>query len=338
MTAGLARLTRSRTFRLGIGLGISALFLYMAVRDLDFSETLAVILKARPAWIGLALLSVAVNTIAKVLRWRGLLGTQGAQLSFRQLLAALLLGAMLNTLVPARLGDFSRAYTIGGLGPGRAFTLGTVVIEKTMDLLAYGLLILTLLLWIPMPDWISNAALTLGATALIFVGLVLVLTRYRERLLQVLESPAEKFFGTAGRRGWNLIRNGIASTEVLENATIARQVILWTLLIWGTALLNNHLILRALQIQLPITASILLLVALMAGISLPAGPGRIGVFEYICVLALGIFGIDQATAFGYGVLLHAVVLLPTTTVGLVAFWLSDFSAQNANDNSVLETL
>jgi hypothetical protein len=37
------------------------------------------------------------------------------------------------------------------------------------------------------------------------------------------------------------------------------------------------------------------------------------------VLALGVFGIDQATAFSYGILLHAIVLLPATLLGLLFF-------------------
>jgi uncharacterized membrane protein YbhN (UPF0104 family) len=337
MNTGLANLARSHKIRLGIGLVISALFLYLAARDIDFSQVLAVILETSPTWIGLALLSVGINTAGKVLRWRVLLSENRNRLSFSQLLAALLIGQMLNTLVPARLGDFSRAYTIGGLGPGRPYTLGTVIIEKIVDLLAYGLLILTLLLWIPLPDWISNTALTLSGSALAFAGLVLLLTHYRARLLAFLAPLADRFFGTAGRRGWEMVQNGIASTQVLEKRPVARNVILWTLLIWGTAILNNQLVLAAMNIQLPITAAILLLVALTAGISLPAGPGRIGVFEYLCVLALGVFRVDQATAFGYGVLLHAIVLLPTTAMGMVAFWLSDFSDHPVKEPNLLET-
>ena len=45
----------------------------------------------------------------------------------------LLAGQMLNTVFPARLGDLTRAYVLGGKGPGRSFVLGTVVLEKILD-------------------------------------------------------------------------------------------------------------------------------------------------------------------------------------------------------------
>jgi hypothetical protein len=51
--------------------------------------------------------------------------------------------------------------------------------------------------------------------------------------------------------------------------------------------------------------------------SLPSVPGRIGIFEYLCVLALGVFNIPESTAFSYGILLHVVALLPQTVIGLV---------------------
>jgi uncharacterized membrane protein YbhN (UPF0104 family) len=45
-------------------------------------------------------------------------------------------------------------------------------------------------------------------------------------------------------------------------------------------------------------------------------PGRIGIFEYICVLTLAVFGISQSAAFAYGILLHSLVFIPPTLLGL----------------------
>jgi uncharacterized membrane protein YbhN (UPF0104 family) len=105
------------------------------------------------------------------------------------------------------------------------------------------------------------------------------------------------------------------------------RLVLWTTSIWGLAILNNHFTLLALGIHLPITASMLILVGLQAGISLPAIPGTIGLFEYICVLALSLFGIDQSLALSYGILLHAIVLVPSTIAGMISFWVLGLSGQ-----------
>ena len=46
---------------------------------------------------------------------------------------------------------------------------------------------------------------------------------------------------------------------------------------------------------------LLVLVVLQVGITLPSVPGRIGVFEYLCILSLAVFGVAQQ---GVGAFIH----------------------------------
>jgi uncharacterized membrane protein YbhN (UPF0104 family) len=83
--------------------------------------------------------------------------------------------------------------------------------------------------------------------------------------------------------------------------------------------LTNYWVLLALDIQAPLVASLLVLVAVQAGISLPSLPGKIGVFELTCILALEIFRVSRTIALSYGILLHAVVFIPILVPGLISF-------------------
>ncbi len=125
----LAALAGSPWFRLAVGIAISAVALYLALRDVAMGDILSILSRIDPAWTALALLSMALNTWAKVVRWKVLLGPAGRAISQWKLLVSLLVGQMLNTVFPARLGDLSRAYVVGSLGPGRTYPLGTVLIE-----------------------------------------------------------------------------------------------------------------------------------------------------------------------------------------------------------------
>jgi hypothetical protein len=121
------------------------------------------------------------------------------------------------------------------------------------------------------------------------------------------------------------MQTGIKSLEIIRQRSDLLRLILWTALIWGLAITTNYLTLLAFDIHLPLMVSVLILVALQAGISLPSIPGRIGLFEYICVLTLMVFGIDQEVALSFGLLLHAIVLIPTTFAGMVSFWILGLS-------------
>jgi hypothetical protein len=68
--------------------------------------------------------------------------------------------------------------------------------------------------------------------------------------------------------------------------------------------------------QLPVLASMIVLVVLLAGVVVPSIPGRIGIFQYLCILALSPFSIDQAMSVSYGILLQGIIMLPTTLVSL----------------------
>ena len=109
-------------------------------------------------------------------------------------------------------------------------------------------------------------------------------------------------------------------------------------MIWLAALATNQLILLALDLRLPWTASLMVLVVLQVGITLPSVPGRIGVFEYLCILSLAVFGVAQAPALTYGILLHVVVLVPTTLAGLAAIWLLGLSGHWELDKPAKESV
>ncbi len=85
------------------------------------------------------------------------------------------------------------------------------------------------------------------------------------------------------------VHTGFESLDVFRQPASALKLSLITASIWSAAVLANYWVLLALDIQAPLAASLLVLVAVQAGISLPSLPGKIGVFELTCILALGNF-------------------------------------------------
>jgi uncharacterized protein (TIRG00374 family) len=319
MRSFISRAIASPYFRLFVGLLVSSLTLYLALRNVTFSEVWAAISQADVRFIVLAFLCVVVTNLAKTYRWRVLLGEAGKRVPLFELLKALLVGQMLNTLYPMRIGDLSRAYVIGGIGPGRVFTMGTVLLEKLLDMFSYSILFILLILLIRLPAWVSNSAYSFTLVVLVSTVAIFFLA-YRpgyfvqlgERVLGIMP---EKFYQYTANR----FRSGVASLGVLQSSAGLFRLAFWLIIVWVSAILTNFLTMRALHIQLPWTASLLVLVILQVGIAIPSVPGRLGIFEYMCILALGVFNVDQATALTYGILLHSLVMLPTLLFGMLFF-------------------
>ena len=82
----------------------------------------------------------------------------------------------------------------------------------------------------------------------------------------------------------------------------------------------NYAVLRALNLDIdaPVLAAFFVLIVLQVGTSVPSTPGKIGVFQYLAVLALAPFGVAREPALTYGVLLHVVGFGPVIMLG--GFW------------------
>ena len=316
----LARWWARPVVRWGVGIAIGALSLYLALQNISWPEVMTAFKQADWLYMGLALLSVIFGAGAKVIRWRVLMGGNGRRVTFVRLILAHLAGQSLNMIYPARAGDLSRVYVIGELGIDRMFVLGTVILEKLWDMFSYALVFLLLLLLIPLPGWVSESALGVIAITLIFFVASFVVSYQRAAVVHLAERLTkwlpERFHGRFIER----VQAGLNSLSVLKSRIDLLKLTFWSTVVWVTAVLNIHLVLLALRLRLPLTASVLILVALQAGISLPTTPGRLGIFQYICVLTLSIYGIDQALAFSYSVLLHSVALLTVLLSGLVCAW------------------
>jgi hypothetical protein len=74
----------------------------------------------------------------------------------------------------------------------------------------------------------------------------------------------------------------------------------------------------AFGLDAPFNAALVVFIFIGFGTALPQAPGMIGTYQYACVLALGLFGVPQAQALAYGLVLNAVQLSTLVAQGLVA--------------------
>ncbi len=298
-----------RRLNLAIGVIVSLVAIYLATTGVDYASVWASLRRAEPLLVGLALGSSLLNNVAKAVRWKILMGERGAAIGTMEALRLHLVGQMINGLLPARVGDLSRVYMAGELGVGRAFLVGTVAIEKVIDLVCYLLLFLLLLVLMPLPSWVNQPTYLL-------IGVVVAATVIGIFIHQRGVTLPSWLPSGIRHRSEALIRGGLASLQILSDMRGILGLTFWSALVWISAVLTNVLSLMALEIHTPFAAPLLVLFVMIAGINLPSAPGRIGLFQYLCILALAPFGIAQAAALSFGFLLHILVYLPMIIASL----------------------
>jgi len=303
-----------------LGLALGLLLLLLAARGVDLQGVWAGVRRADPGWVVLALLAVLLTTAAKVGRWRGLFPPRG-DLALRSLARALLIGQLVNALLPARLGEVARIYFVGQTeSRSRARTLGTIAVEKWLDILMLLLLVLLVPIFVSLPPWFHDSRANLAVFAIAFFGLALALSYGKDRLLSLVKSLSR--FLPEGWRTRIHRATGLAlgSLDVLRSPWVGLKLQGWSLLIWTLSILVNYTVFLALGLPLPFAAAVFLVVVLEVGVAVPSVPGKLGVFHYLCTLALGVFGLEKGAALGYAVLLYFVVFGPPALLGALFLW------------------
>lgn len=319
MRAALGSFIASPRARFFLGVVLGFFFLALAVRGVDWSEVWGGLQQADALFIALALMITLANISIKIVRWIILLFAPARRLRTEDISASFMSAQLLNSLFPLRVGDVSRVTVMGNRGADHGFVVGTILIEKYLDTLAFGLLTGLAVLILPLPGWLVGPVRSLAALILLSTLAIVFFSLNKSGVLGWAQRISQGFGGRAANFipvNLQAAYSAFQSVQKTPNLLLAATT---TLLIWLTALGTNQALFSALDFKLPFEAALLSLLAITAGLSLPALPGKVGVFEYACVLALGQFGIDQSRALSYGILLHVIVYLPVIVFGLLSF-------------------
>lgn len=307
--------------RLLLGTLISLVLLWLAFRLAPWAEVLTTLRLADYRFVTLALLAVLISPLLRAIRWRLLFYPTYHDLERLRLTQIILIAQMLNILVPARIGELARIQLLAtSQGRSRMLALGTIVLEKWLDMMFLLIVSALVLFVVPIPPWFRDARLTLAIITFLFLALAIAALRYRTTILGWGEIVVSHLPHRWQQPLQQAMASALASLDVLRSSRMRFHLLAWSAALVGLNLAVNDLMMLALGIKLPITVAAFLWVALSLGIIVPSAPTSLGVFHIICILTLSLFGIPSELALSYAILLHVVVFLPPIILGALSFW------------------
>jgi uncharacterized protein (TIRG00374 family) len=320
--SALAAPHRWRGWAYWAGLAISLGCIVWALYALDWRQVGATLKQAHWGWLLCAVFAVLLRIAVRAARWQCLFVT--SRPGYLASLTALLVGQTFNYAAPAWAGDLTRACLVGeraGQSTGRA--LGTIVVDKSLDLVLFLCFLAFLSLRMELPGWLELPARTLGLMALaglVILALGWVQRAFIDRLLEWALFPLPTVWRERALEFADRLLDGLAA---LRSPRLLAQAGFWSLWLWGWDSVAHYAVLRALGFHLPLMAPLLLSTALRAAFAVSTVPGQVAVYEGIVVMSLGLFqGVDAASAFSVGLLRHIVDFVPQAviTVLLLASW------------------
>jgi len=302
-----------RPIHLILGVSLTALFLWLAFRDVSWAQMRDILKGLKWPYVFLSLVLSILGTLIRAGRWRLLYYPNQRQVSTPRLAGLLFLSQMLNLLIPARAGEIARIALMKRAKPAR--TLGTIAVEKLLDLLTLLAFSLVLPLAVVPPDWFQAPKQSFVVLSLSLLGASLILFLFKKPLLSWLSALLRLLPLKWGERLQKALDQALSGLDLLRSPWVGLRLQGWSFLVWGVGALTNFVLFRALQLSLPFSAAVFLLLVLQVGISVPSMPGKLGVFQYLVILALSAFGVQKDLALSYSLILYLVGFGPHIVFG-----------------------
>ncbi len=329
-----------------LGLAVSILTLYLAFRNVPFNDLIIYLASINYVWILPAVVVILLSFALRAYRWKIILESAG-KIRFWQSFHPLMIGFMINCILPARVGEVARPVILQKKENIPFSTgLATVAAERVFDV---GILIILFAVLLATIEIDPNIDIVFGKyhlnkTTLMTVGkgtfeLLLLLiggialvgfSKTRNVINGFIKRiPRMLFF--AGPDLKKKIQKNICDpmVSVVENFATGFTLVKHpmkicacfglSVVIWGLAAFSYYLVsLGCPGIELSFIEITATMAIICFFIALPSVPGFWGIWEAGGVFALLLFGVSSKDAAGYTLANHAIQIFPVIFVGIIS--------------------
>jgi uncharacterized protein (TIRG00374 family) len=309
-----------KNWKIIAGILLSLLFIFLAFRQVDFSQ-MGQAFAGADYWLLIPILAIIfLSLVLRAWRWQYLLAPI-QQVRLPGLFASLAVGYMANTFLPAHLGEVVRAYHARKkTGIAASAIFATIVVERLIDIFALLMLMGLALVVFPFPGWVQKSGVIMLVLVAALFALLLLMKKYRRQTLAVSGRLTGFLPAAVSRKINELLDQFLNGIVALKSAGHYLLVGILSIAIWVCYALTIQLLFYAFGFiglyHLPWTAALVALVITTISVVVPSSPGYVGSYHYLCQLSLGLFAIPKGPALSYAFVLHAINIFPVFLLGL----------------------
>ena len=305
------------------GVLISALFIWLALGGLQLDEFWGAVKEANYIWLIPGVGVYFVGVWIRAWRWHYLLGPI-KKIPTKSMFPITTIGYMGNNIYPARAGEVLRAVILKRKeGVSVSASLATIIVERIFDGVVMLAFIFVNLSELAKLTGASGFVGNIQQVALIgtgvFIGALvvfLVAAMYPHMTAKVglwiihRVLPQRLHVKIIGLM--NKFLDGLASLRSPFNVLM---VFFTSVIIWLLETGKYWFVMHAFDFSVSFFALMLMNGIVNLATTIPSAPGYIGTFDAPGIAVLTTYGVDQATAAGYTLVLHVALWLPITLLG-----------------------
>ena len=269
----------------------------------------------------LAVLLQIVPRVVQAWRWGYLL--RPVKVRLRLLLHAIYVSTLMNGILPACPSDVVRGVMVARhtrAGTARVFT--SQAVERIADGIALALITWLAVRGLHVPAAFDRALLALMAMigAGSALGVFLMVRHRRVHAYVTNRDPA----GRLGKTAKDVSLEVLAGVKAVKAWTMpvtisagAGMVMMQVATMW--------LMLYAYRMELSFLQAAAVFGIITIGTLIPNAPGKIGAWQFFCILGLGLFEVPASHAAGFSMIAFAIWTVPSLLLGALALVLSPVS-------------
>jgi uncharacterized protein (TIRG00374 family) len=306
-----------------LGVFVSMLFIWLALRGLRLDQFWEAVKTANYWWVlpGVAVYFVAVW--ARAWRWHYLLQPI-KDVPTRTMFPITAIGYMGNNIYPARAGEVLRAVVLKRRqNVSISASLATIIVERIFD----GVVMLGFV-FINLPElahltsssgFVGNIQQVAVIGTGVFLGALVIF------LLAAMFPGRSSLLGTwlirrllpsrMGERATGLMHKFLDGLASLRSPLGIFMVFVTSVIIWLLETGKYWFVMHAFNFSVSFFTLMLMNGIVNLATTIPSAPGYIGTFDAPGIAVLIAYGVDQATAAGYTLVLHVALWLPITLLG-----------------------
>ncbi len=316
---------KNRRFWIGLVITLIFLFLFIyQVRD-DIGEMGRALGEANYLFLLPGILFYYLGVYFRAVRWRFVLKPLGSFSSIR-IFPLIVIGMLVNNILPARLGIVARAYILGEKESVSKMAVGgTMVVEQISDGVILILFAAIISFFVPLEGLLQQVIYI--TSGLFIVSLVLSLALVSSpRLAQAAINVVLRFLPKRLRERterWLLLL--IEGLGIMRSPGQLFIVFILAALVWLCEAGLFYMVGFAFDLGLPFYVYLLAVsVANLAWVLLMT-QGGLGPFDFALQQILIAFGISVGVASSYTLVSHALILMLTIPPGFVFLWMENLS-------------
>lgn len=305
-----------------IGLLISLVFIILIFWKLDIHKLIAAFRMFDYRILFLFVPIYVFSLYIRGVRWKYLL-CLNEKLSVNEAFFAFTVGNTINSYLPARAGDFWRAYHLGNkIGESKMKLLGSIILERLIDGISILLILFFAIVTYFRHRWVLNiaavaACLFFGALAVIYI--IFKFNKIEYIFKKISEIPFLSGFTAQLNTISGHLMKFMNGFEALNNPKCFFMAFFMSMLAWGFECLMTYMIILGFGVHYGISIALFTISFIALSTVIPSSSIFIGPYQYAYILALGIYHIGKEQALGTAFIHQMSIMIIITVISVIYF-------------------